>query len=212
MDNLVQVLGLGLGAAWTSGINLYATVAVLGLMQHFHWVSKLPGGLDVLDNPWIIGVAVALYVVEFFADKIPYFDSVWDVIQTFTRVPAGAALALAATYDMNPTVKTVALLLGAGVALSSHGTKTAVRAAANLSPEPFTNWALSIFEDVIAVVGIIVAAVSPVVIIFVIAVFLILIIWVAPKIFRLLRRALRSVRAFFSGGRAAQIEAATAHR
>ncbi|HYP52205.1 MAG TPA: DUF4126 domain-containing protein, partial [Pyrinomonadaceae bacterium] len=105
--NLIETLGLALGAAWTSGINLYATVAVLGLLQRYELVGRLPGGLDALDNWWVIGVALALYAVEFVADKVPYVDSVWDVVHTFVRVPAGAVLALAATADLDPTVRVV---------------------------------------------------------------------------------------------------------
>lgn len=199
MENLIQILGVGLGAAWTSGINLYATVAVLGLLQHFGWVSKLPGDLNVLDNWWIIGVALFLYAIEFFADKIPYVDSLWDAVHTFIRIPAGAALALAAAYDMNPAVKTVALLIGGGLALSSHGTKATARAAVNVLPEPFTNIALSLFEDAVAIGGVLIAVLSPLVILIVIAVFLILMMWLLPKIIRRLRRMLVSLRAFFGG-------------
>ncbi|MGB8506806.1 MAG: DUF4126 domain-containing protein, partial [Pyrinomonadaceae bacterium] len=108
--DIISILGTALGAAWTSGINLYATVAVLGLLQHFGFVTRLPGGLHVLDNPWIIGVALFLYIVEFVADKIPYVDTVWDAVHTFIRVPAGAVLALAATTELNPAVRIVALL------------------------------------------------------------------------------------------------------
>src|SRR6266404_8734491 len=108
-----STLSLALGSAWTSGINLYATVTVLGLLQKFG-ATKLPGGLDVLDNWWIIGVAGGLYLVEFFADKIPYLDSVWDVIHTFIRVPAGAVMAAAAFSHADPTIRVIALLMGGG--------------------------------------------------------------------------------------------------
>jgi hypothetical protein len=126
--NIVSILGLALGAAWTSGINLYATVAALGLLQHYG-LAHLPGGLHVLDNWLIIGVALFLYVVEFVADKIPYVDTVWDAVHTFIRVPAGAVIAFSATAEMHPTVQVLALLLGGGLALSTHGTKATVRAA-----------------------------------------------------------------------------------
>src|SRR4029078_7370252 len=130
-----STLSLALGSAWTSGINLYATVTVLGLLQKFG-AAKLPGGLDALDNWWIIGVAGGLYLIEFFADKIPYVDSVWDVLHTFIRVPAGAVVAYAATNHLDPSVYVITTLVGGGLALSSHGTKAALRAGANLSPEP----------------------------------------------------------------------------
>src|ERR687894_203615 len=192
--NLIDTLGLALGAAWTAGINLYATVAVLGLLQRFELVGRLPGGLEVLDNWWIIGVALGLYVVEFVADKVPYVDSVWDVVHTFVRVPAGAALALAATTELAPAVQVVALLLGGTLALSTHGTKATVRAAANTSPEPVTNWALSLAEDVVAVAAVVLAALHPLVILAVIFVFLLLLLWLLPKVLRRLRRMLASAR------------------
>ncbi|HEX8294585.1 MAG TPA: DUF4126 family protein [Pyrinomonadaceae bacterium] len=200
--SLIQILGLAAGSAWTSGINLYATVAVLGLLQHYKLV-RLPGGLDVLDNWLVIGVALGLYCVEFFADKIPYLDTVWDAVHTFIRVPAGAALAYAATADLDPTAHVLALLLGGGIALSSHGTKATVRAAANVSPEPVSNWVLSIVEDVLAIGGVVLSIVAPVVILFVVAASLVLFFWLMPKVLRRVRRMLSAARDFFTGrGRA----------
>src|SRR4028119_1515448 len=165
-----STLSLALGTAWTSGINLYATVSVLGLLQRFG-ATKLPGGLDVLDNWWIIGVAGFLYLIQFFADKVPYVDSVWDVVHTFIRVPAGAIVAYAATNQMDASVFTIATLLGGGLAFSSHGTKAALRAGANLSPEPVSNWVLSIVEDIVAFVGAFLAVFAPVLIAIVLGVF-----------------------------------------
>lgn len=165
-----STLTLALGSAWTSGINLYATVAVLGLLQKFA-LTKLPGGLDVLDNWWVIGVAGGLYVIEFFADKIPYVDSVWDVVHTFIRVPAGALVAYAATNQMDTTVWVIAALVGGGLSLSSHGTKAALRAGANLSPEPVSNWTLSLVEDGVAFAGTVLAVFAPIVIAVVLIVF-----------------------------------------
>lgn len=188
-----STLSLALGTAWTSGINLYATVAVLGLLQRFG-ATKLPGGLDVLDNWWIIGVAAFLYAIEFFADKIPYVDSVWDAVHTFIRVPAGAIVAYAATNQMDAGVATVATLLGGGLAFSSHGTKAAVRAGANLSPEPVSNWILSIVEDIIAFAGTILAVFAPILIAIVLVIFTIFFFWFAPKIFRAFRRLFRVFR------------------
>lgn len=205
--NLIQILGLAAGSAWTSGINLYATVAVLGLLEHYKLV-KLPGELHVLDNWLIIGVAIGLYCVEFFADKVPYVDTVWDAVHTFIRVPAGAALAFAATTDLNPTVHVLALLLGGGIALSSHGTKATVRAAANVSPEPLSNWMLSIVEDIIAVGGVVLSVVAPVVALFVVAAFLVLFFWLLPKVLRRVRRMLGAARDFFAGRGRAGVKAA----
>jgi hypothetical protein len=196
--NIIQILSLALGAAWTSGINLYATVAVLGLLQHYK-LAQLPGALHLLDNWIIIGVALFLYIVEFVADKIPYVDTVWDAVHTFIRVPAGAVLAAAATSEINPEVQVVALLLGGGLALSTHGTKATARATANLSPEPVTNWALSLIEDVIAIAAAIVAVLYPFVILGVLIIFLIIFAWIMPKVVRRLRRMIATVRAFLRG-------------
>lgn len=194
----IQTIGLAFGAAWTSGINLYATIAVLGLLQRFGW-AELPGGLSVLDNWIVIGVALFLYAIEFVADKVPYVDTVWDAIHTFIRVPAGAILAVAATTQLDPTVQAVAFLIGGGLALSTHGTKATVRAAANTSPEPLSNWILSLLEDVFAIGAIIFAVFNPVVILAVIFIFLLILAWILPKVLRRLRRMLEAARAFLSG-------------
>ena len=193
-----STLTLALGSAWTSGINLYATVSVLGLLQRLGGV-KLPGGLDVLDNWWIIGIAGGLYIVEFFADKIPYVDSVWDVVHTFIRVPAGAVVAYAAVSDMDPAIVIPATLIGGGFAFASHGTKAAARMGANLSPEPVSNIVLSLLEDVIAFVGAILSVFAPVVIAIVLVVFAIAFFWFFPKIYRAIRALFRGVRAFVRG-------------
>jgi len=198
MNEWLPTLSLALGSAWTSGINLYATVTVLGLLQKFG-ATHLPGGLDVLDNWWIIGVAGFLYLIEFFADKIPYVDSVWDVIHTFIRVPAGAIVAYAATNQMDESVGVIATLLGGGLALSSHGTKAALRAGANLSPEPVSNWVLSIVEDIIAFAGTILAVFAPVLIAIVLIIFLIFFVWFMPKFLRTIRRLWNGIRALFAG-------------
>lgn len=198
MNEWLPTLSLALGSAWTSGINLYATVTVLGLFQKFG-VARLPGGLEVLDNWWIIGVAAFLYLIEFFADKIPYIDSVWDVIHTFIRVPAGAIVAYGATNQMDSSVHVIATLLGGGLAFSSHGTKAAVRAAANLSPEPVSNWVLSIVEDIIAIAGTVLAVIAPVLIAIVLVIFLIFFVWFMPKFVRAVRRLGDGIRALFSG-------------
>jgi len=146
MTDWLSTLGVAMGSAWLSGINLYATAATLGLLQHFGLVH-LPGELGVLGSWWVIGVAAGMYLVEFIADKIPAIDSIWDAVHTFIRIPAGAVMASAAFSHADPAVRIIALLVGGGVALSSHGTKAAVRATANLSPEPFSNIALSLAED-----------------------------------------------------------------
>jgi len=178
-----------MGSAWLSGINLYATAATLGLLQRFGLVH-LPGELGVLGNWWVIGVAAGMYVAEFIADKIPAVDSVWDAIHTFIRVPAGAVMASAAFSHADPAVRIIALLVGGGVAFSSHGTKAAVRATANLSPEPFSNIALSLTEDAIAIGSSFLIAWFPLIMLGVVILFLVAFFWLTPKILRAVKRRL----------------------
>jgi hypothetical protein len=148
--NPVETLGLALGAGFSSGLNLYATIATLGLLQRFG-VIHLPPTLQVLSHPAILAIAIALYAIEFLADKIPYVDTVWDAIHTLIRPPAAALLAYSAAVSAPPEWRWGAALLAGGVALTSHGTKASARAAVNTSPEPFSNWTLSFGEDLLAV-------------------------------------------------------------
>jgi len=148
--NPVETLGLALGAGFSSGLNLYATVATLGLLQRLG-ILHLPPALQILSHPWVLGIAITLYLLEFFADKIPYFDTFWDALHTFIRPPAAALLAFAAAGGAAPEWRWAAALLAGGVALTSHGTKASARAAVNASPEPFSNWFLSFGEDILAV-------------------------------------------------------------
>ena len=192
----ISTLATAMGTAWLSGINLYATVATLGLLQRFQWV-KLPGELNALGEWWIIGVAGALYVIEFVADKIPAVDTAWDAIHTFIRVPAGAIMAATAFADFDPSIKMAALLAGGTLALGSHGTKAATRLAANTSPEPFSNIALSLIEDVITIGSTIMMAFYPALILVVIVLFVIIAWWIVPKIVRALRRMLARLKNLF---------------
>jgi uncharacterized membrane protein len=187
MTEWLSTLGVAMGSAWLSGINLYATAATLGLLQRFGLVH-LAGELGVLGNWWVIGVAAAMYVIEFIADKIPAVDSVWDAVHTFIRVPAGAVMASAAFSHADPAVRIIALLVGGGVAFSSHGTKAAVRATANLSPEPFSNIALSLAEDAVAVGSSFLVAWFPVVMLVIVILFLAAFFWLTPKILRAMKR------------------------
>ena len=181
--SLFTTLAFAMGTAWVSGINLYASVATLGLLGRFANL-QLPGELAVLTNGWVIGVALALYLIEFIADKIPFIDSIWDVIHTFIRVPAGAVLAAAAFGDFDKSVQVVAFLLGGGLALSSHGTKAATRAVINTSPEPVTNMVASLGEDVVAIGSVFLAAFYPILLIIVVGVGLLISIVVLPRIVR----------------------------
>src|SRR3984893_9213057 len=190
----VETLGLALGAGFSSGLNLYATIATLGLLQRFG-VIHLPASLQVLSHPWVLGTAAALYVIEFFADKIPYVDTVWHAIHTLIRPPAAALLAYASAGAAPAEWRWGAALLAGGVALTSHGTKASARAAANLSPEPFSNWTLSLGEDILAVWLAWMAAAHPTATIVVVTLLIALAAFLLFHLFRFLRRALERLLA-----------------
>ncbi len=139
-----------MGFSFAAGINLYATVAILGLASRYGWVA-LPPQYQVFDNSWIIGAAVALYVIEFIADKIPWVDSVWDAVHTVIRPVGGALIAVATLGDKTPATETLVALLGGTLAASTHFSKSGTRLLANASPEPFSNWFLSLAEDLFVV-------------------------------------------------------------
>jgi hypothetical protein len=150
MIELMAGLGRTLGFSFAAGINLYATVAILGLASRYGWVS-LPGQYRVFDNDLIIGAAITLYLVEFVADKIPWVDSIWDAVHTAIRPLGGAVIAIQTLGDASPATETLIGLLGGTLAAGSHFTKAGTRAVANTSPEPFSNWILSFSEDVFVV-------------------------------------------------------------
>jgi hypothetical protein len=199
--NFISTLAVSMGASWVSGINLYATVATLGLLGRFAHL-KLPGDLDVVTNWWVIGVALFLFVIEFIADKIQLVDSVWDIIHTFIRIPAGAVLAATAFGDFDRRVQVIALLVGGGLALSSHGTKAAARAVINASPEPVSNIVVSLSEDILAIVTVVAAVFLPVVVFLIIAAGLIFSFWLLPRVLRFFRKVYQSLRGFFSPAKA----------
>jgi hypothetical protein len=198
---MLNALGLIVPLAFSSGINLYATVGVLGLCSHYGLVS-LPEQLRVLDNPIIITAALGMYLVEFIADKIPWVDSMWDAVHTVVRPLGGALIAVTALTDASPTADALAALLGGSIAMTTHLTKTGTRAAANTSPEPFSNWLLSLGEDLLAV-GISYGAVQQPMIALTIAIVLLIAILVfASLILRFVRRRFRRVREAFSSSHA----------
>jgi len=186
----LSTLGIAMGSAWLSGINLYATVLTLGLLQRFH-LASLPGDLGYLAHTWILSIAGALFAVQFIADKIPAVDSIWDVIHTFIRIPAGAIMAAAAFAHLDPGVRIVALLVGGGIALSSHSAKTATKLAANASPEPVSNVVLGLAGDVTTVGGSMLLAAHPIAmgvfVVFAVIFSVVLIRW----IFRMMRKLFR---------------------
>jgi hypothetical protein len=186
-------LSLAMGTAWTSGINLYATVAALGIASRAQMI-QLPPDLQVLGHPAVIAVACIMYVIEFFADKVPYVDSGWDVLHTFIRVPAGAILAARSLGDMNPALELAAILAGGSIALAAHGTKAATRLAINASPEPFSNWFASITEDVAVLGSIWLMFNHPLIMMVLLLVFLAVVVWLVPKIFRLAKRGFHALR------------------
>jgi hypothetical protein len=136
--------------SFAAGLNVYATLATLGLLAHAG-VLPLPAPLHLLTNWWVIGASIALFLLEFFADKIPAFDLVWNALHTFIRVPVAALLAYGATSQLSPEKQLLATLLGGAIALAAHGGKTAVRAAVTPSPEPLSNIGLSLGEDALAI-------------------------------------------------------------
>jgi hypothetical protein len=180
--------------AWASGLRLYLVVFILGLAAHFQYI-ELPAGLHVLAHPYVIGAAGFLLAVEFLADKIPGLDTAWDAIHTFIRIPAGALLAAGATGDDVSAYTVAAGLLGGAITAGTHFAKAGSRAAINTSPEPFTNWGASFTEDALVLGGTWLAFAHPAVFIVLVVIFLLIVAWMLPKIWRFLKRVFR----FFSG-------------
>ena len=197
-QSLIQVIALTMGAAWASGINLYATVAVLGLAGTTGHV-ELPETLAVVEDPLVIIAAGFMYCVEFFADKTPGIDSGWDGIHTFIRIPAGAMLAAGAVGDVSPALSVAAGLLGGTVAATSHTTKASSRLMINTSPEPFSNWTASIAEDIAVFAGLWAAFNHPVLFLAAFVVFIALVIWLLPKLLRGIRAVGRKIGSWFRG-------------
>ena len=189
----LEALSLAMGTAWTSGINLYATVAALGIANRLEFIH-LPQNLEVLSHPGVIAIACIMYLIEFFADKVPYLDTGWDALHTFIRVPAGAILAARSLGDMNPALEFMALLAGGSIALVAHGTKATTRLAINASPEPFSNWVASVAEDVTVFGGIWLMFNHPLIMVILVLVLLVAAAWIVPKIYRLAKRGFHALR------------------
>ena len=186
MDTLEHI-ALAAGLAWGSGIRVYAVIFIAGGLAHLG-VLQLPDTLAVLSHPWVLLASGFMFFVEFFADKIPMVDSLWDALHTFVRIPAGAFLAAAALGTADPVWIAVAAILGGAIASGSHAAKAGSRAVINTSPEPVSNWAASIAEDLIVPAGLLAAVKAPIAFLGVLVVFLGLVIWIAPKLWRALRR------------------------
>jgi hypothetical protein len=196
VENLTETLALTLGAGWASGINLYATILVLGFLGATGRVD-LPAGLDILSDPLVMLAAGVMYAVEFFADKVPGLDSAWDTVHTFIRIPAGAMLAAGAIGDVGPGAELAAALMGGGLAAATHAAKAGTRVLINTSPEPFSNWAASITEDVGVFAGLWTAVMHPAVFLVLLAVFLALLVWLLPKLWRGIKRIFGAIGRVF---------------
>ncbi len=189
MDALSN-LGAMLGGSWASGVNLYLTVAGLGIMDKMG-VLSLPGDLKVISNPLIIALAVILYAVEFFADKIPFVDSAWDTVHTFVRPAGGAFLSYMAMADMGPVMQTAGALISGTIAMDSHLTKATTRAAINTSPEPVTNSIASVSEDALVVGALWMMVNHPVITGIIVIAFIAFSIWFLKTMFRFVRKIFR---------------------
>ncbi|WP_063840337.1 DUF4126 domain-containing protein [Azospirillum thiophilum] len=189
----VHLIAMTLGATWASGINLYAAVTGLGLLGVFGMV-ELPPGWELLMHPLVIAAGGLMYMVEFTADKVPGGDSVWDAVHTFIRIPAGAVLAFSGTHHVDPGLALAAALVGGGLSAANHSAKAGLRLAINTSPEPFTNWAASTTEDGLTFSGIALAVYHPVLFLSLLGLWIILLIWAIPRLWRFVRAAYRQVR------------------
>jgi hypothetical protein len=190
MVETLAMIGQTMGFSFAAGINLYATVAILGLAERFGWVA-LPEQFGIFNNDFVIGAALFLYVVEFVADKVPWVDSLWDAIHTLIRPVGGAIVAVAALGEASPATEGLVALLGGTIAAGTHFTKAGTRAVANTSPEPFSNWALSLAEDAFVVGLSTLAMTYPVAAAVVVAIGVVLMVWFAAWIVRGVRRRWR---------------------
>ena len=195
-QSLIQVIALTMGAAWASGINLYATIAVLGLAGATGHV-QLPDTLAMVQDPLVIMAAGFMYCVEFFADKTPGVDTGWDALHTFIRIPAGAMLAAGAVGDVSPALSVAAGIMGGTVTAASHAAKAGSRVMINTSPEPFTNWTASVAEDVAVFAGLWAALNHPVAFLIGFVLFIALLAWLLPKLLRGIAALFRKIAGWF---------------
>ena len=197
---LISFLSLSMGAAWASGINLYAVVLALGLSS---WTGnvELPENMDLLANPMVWGAAGLMYAVEFFADKIPGLDTFWDALHTFIRIPGGALLASSALgVEASPAMELAVALVGGGVAGLTHSAKAGSRVMINTSPEPVTNWGASLSEDALVFGGIWLAINHPFIFITLLVLFLLFLAWALPKLWRGIKMLWQRIKRLFGGG------------
>jgi len=188
----LQLVALAAALGWASGIRLYAVLFIVGGLGYLHWVD-LPGGLAALSHPWVLAASGFMFCVEFFADKVPGVDTLWDTIHTFIRIPAGAALAASVFGDSSAAASVAAAILGGSLAAGSHLAKAGGRAVINTSPEPFSNWAASFGEELAVGTVLWLAFAHPIVALVVLAVLVALMIWLIPKLWRFIRVLLRKL-------------------
>ncbi len=201
MDNL-QSIALAAGLGWASGIRLYAVLFIVGLVDKMGWAT-LPQSMHVLSHPLVMGATGFMLFVEFFADKIPGLDTIWDAVHTFIRIPAGAALAASMAGADSTVMTVVAGILGGAMATGSHVAKAGSRALINTSPEPVTNWTASLTEDALVVGGLWAMFAHPAVFLVGLGIFMILAIWLLPKLWRALKSIFSRINHAFDGGTAA---------
>ncbi|WP_303720786.1 DUF4126 domain-containing protein [Malonomonas rubra] len=200
LDQVAAIIAMSMGVAWASGINLYAAILMLGLLGS-SGNMVLPPDLQILTNPLVIFAAGAMYLVEFVADKVPGVDNSWDTLHTFIRIPAGAMLAAGAVGEMDPAVSLAAAIVGGGLAAGAHATKAGSRVLINTSPEPFSNWMASLSEDVMVIAGLWTALNYPLVFIALLLLFVLLMVWLLPKIWRGVKFVFTALISFIKGGR-----------
>jgi hypothetical protein len=194
----VHIIALTMGVAWASGINLYATVFMLGFLGSNAYI-ELPPDLLVVTDPLVIFAAGFMYCVEFFVDKIPGVDTAWDTLHTFIRIPMGAVLAMGAVGHVDPAVELAAFLAGGTLAAGAHATKSGIRVLINTSPEPVSNWTASFSEDLLVIAGIWAALHHPWVFLAGLILFILLMIWLLPKILKGVLRVFGVIKSLFSG-------------
>jgi Domain of unknown function (DUF4126) len=194
----LQLVALAAAIGWASGLRLYAVLFIVGALGYLHWV-ELPAGLDVLTHPMVLAASGFMCAVEFFADKVPGVDSAWDLVQTFIRIPAGAVLAASVFGDSSAAVMLAAAILGGTLAAGSHLAKSGSRAVINTSPEPFSNWAASFGEELAVGTVLWLAFAHPLVALIVIGLLVALMVWLIPKVWRMIRAVVNRMVDWFAG-------------
>ena len=195
-QQIISIIALTMGVAWASGINLYATILVLGISAN-NGQLVLPDSLYLLQSPLVIAAAGLMFAVEFFADKVPGVDSIWDAIHTFIRIPAGALLAAGVVVEISPALALAAALVGGGLTATTHASKTGTRLIINTSPEPFSNWTLSVTEDLLVIAGLWAALTHPLLFCLLLFLFILFLAWLLPRLWHGIRRLRQKINAYF---------------